>query len=77
MFGMGYSFGPFMMLLLAWTLYWKGQALWKAARANQLNWFIALLLINTAGILEIVYIYYISKEENETESMSKTEEKNK
>ena len=75
MFGMGYSFGPFMILLLAWTLYWKGQALWKAARANQLNWFIALLIINTAGILEIVYIYYISKEEVGGEETPKVEEK--
>ena len=71
---MNYGFGPFMILLLAWTLYWKGQALWKAARANQLNWFIALLIINTAGILEIIYIYYISRDEISVET-PKTEEK--
>lgn len=75
MFGMGYSFGPFMILLLAWTLYWKGQALWKAARSNQLNWFIALLIINTAGILEIIYIYYISKDESAIEAPKDEENK--
>ncbi|HLB12056.1 MAG TPA: DUF5652 family protein [Dehalococcoidia bacterium] len=30
--------------------------LWKAARNSQRNWFIALLLLNTAGVLPIVYI---------------------
>jgi len=38
-----------------WSLPWKGVALWKAAQSNQLKWFIALLIINTAGILEILY----------------------
>ena len=48
-------------LLIAWLLYWKGAALWKAARENNLGWFIALLIIQTLGILEILYIYVFSK----------------
>ena len=47
--------------LLVWSLIWKGMALWKAAKKNDRNWFIALLLINTAGILDILYIYVFSK----------------
>jgi len=39
-----------------WTMVWKGIALWHAARNNQLGWFVALLVINTLGILEIVYL---------------------
>ena len=31
-------------------------AMWKAGRNNHLAWFIILALINTAGILPIIYI---------------------
>lgn len=48
-------------VLLAWTLYWKGMALWKAAREQHKIWFVALLLVNTLGILEILYIFVFSK----------------
>ncbi|MDQ5969327.1 MAG: hypothetical protein QG579_484 [Patescibacteria group bacterium] len=48
-------------LLVVWTLVWKGVALWKAARLSSKKWFIILLLVNTLGILEIIYIYVISK----------------
>ncbi len=48
-------------LLLIWTLYWKGRALWKSARQTDKGWFVALLLLNTLGILEILYLYVFSK----------------
>lgn len=48
----------FLLFLAAvWTLVWKGTALWRAARNNQPAWFVALLVINTLGILDILYIY--------------------
>jgi hypothetical protein len=50
-----------LIILLIWTLFWKAAALWKSARLNQPVWFILLLLINTFGILEIVYIFLISR----------------
>lgn len=53
--------GSLFIVLLTWALYWKGMALWKAARAGSRNWFIALLLIQTVGILDILYIYVFSK----------------
>lgn len=53
--------GLFLSVLILWTLVWKGMALWKAARHGHKIWFVALLLINTAGILEILYIYFFSK----------------
>lgn len=49
------------LLALAWTLPWKGAALWKAARNSHQKWFIALLIINTLAILEILYIFIFSK----------------
>jgi hypothetical protein len=35
----------------------KGFALWRAARNNSSGWFVALFLINTAGILELLYLF--------------------
>ncbi|MHB9019881.1 MAG: DUF5652 family protein [Minisyncoccota bacterium] len=56
------SQNPFLFsLVLAWALTWKGIALWKAAKADSRNWFIALMVINTMGLLEIAYIYYFGK----------------
>lgn len=48
----------FFILLLA-TIALKGYALWYAARRDEKGWFIALLLINTMGILELVYLYFV------------------
>ena len=48
-------------LFLAWVIVWKGIALWKAARNNHKYWYIALLIINLAGVLEILYIFVFSK----------------
>lgn len=48
-------------LLILWSLVWKGLALWHAAQRGERGWFIAVLLINTAGILEIVYLFVIVK----------------
>lgn len=50
-----------MVVAVAWTLPWKAVALWKAARTGSKVWFVALLLINTIGILEILYICIFSK----------------
>ncbi len=43
-------------LLAIWEVAWKGLALWKAARNEERYWFIALLFINTAGILPMLYL---------------------
>jgi len=48
-------------ILIVWTLIWKGLALWKSARLNQPIWFVVLLVVNTAGILPILYIFFFSR----------------
>jgi methionyl-tRNA synthetase len=53
----------FLFLILAWTLPWKGVALWKASKNSQKGWFVALLILNTLAILEIIYIFYFSKKQ--------------
>ncbi|HOR23624.1 hypothetical protein KBB76_00375 [Candidatus Saccharibacteria bacterium] len=49
------------LLVLLWSYAWKAFALWRAARKNDKVWFVVLLLVNTAGILEIFYLFYFSK----------------
>ena len=36
-------------------------AFWKSARKNHLVWFIVFALVNTIGILEILYLYVFSE----------------
>ena len=57
--------GILFFLLIVWSLYWKARALWHAATHKDKFWFIVLLLVNTAGILEILYLYKFSKPEQE------------
>jgi len=49
------------LLLVLWTLPWKGVALWRAAGNKQLAWFICIFIFNTLAILEIIYIFGFSK----------------
>jgi hypothetical protein len=55
--------------LILWVLPWKAAALWKAVKNNHKGWFIALLLLNTLAILEIIYIFIFSKKK-EKENIS-------
>lgn len=56
-------FLPFLIILVLWTIAWKGMALWRAARRGDTIWFIVMLLINTLGILEIIYLLTAGKKE--------------
>lgn len=47
--------------LIVWSAFWKVLALWHAARRSDAVWFIALLFLNTLGILEIIYLYKSGK----------------
>ena len=57
-----------LLLALAWSLPWKGWALWKAANKKDKWWFIALLVVNTLAVLEILYIFYFSERKKEHKS---------
>jgi hypothetical protein len=71
----GFGFSPLggalLFVVVIWSIIWKGLALWKSARTDSRIWFVVFLVVNTVGILEILYLYVFSKK-----SMSKvTEEK--
>lgn len=56
----GLTLSILLFALAIWSIVWKGVALWIAAKEDQKYWFIALLVLNTAGILEIIYIFFFS-----------------
>jgi hypothetical protein len=55
---------PFFIIAIVIELVFKGVALWKCGRNNQLVWFIAIFILNTAGILPIVYLLAFQKNKN-------------
>ncbi len=52
------------LILAIWDIVWKLMAMWKAANRKQKGWFIWLGILNTAGILPIIYLL-IYKDEPE------------
>lgn len=50
-----------LVIIVLWTGIWKLLALWKSARNNHLAWFIVMAIVNTMGILPILYIFVFSK----------------
>lgn len=49
-----------LVVILLWSLAWKLLAFWKSARRKHVVWFIVFAIVNTIGILEILYIYVFS-----------------
>ena len=63
-----------MIVVSVWALVWKGLALWKSSKKDHKIWFIILLVVNTVGILEILYIYVFSKMNFKKEKTEKKQE---
>ena len=62
-----------LVLVSLWSLVWQGWGLWHAAENKQKGWFIALLLVNTLGLLPIVYLLWFKpKRKRETPLKSAT-----
>ena len=59
------AFALVTILLTIWEIFWKSIALWKSAKRSSKYWFIAILVLNTFGILPIVYLWR-TKQLNET-----------
>ncbi len=77
---LGISMGTLLIIIAiisVWSLVWKGLALWKSARKNSMIWFIVLLVVNTVGILEILYIYVFSEMKKKKSDSSEEASKKK
>ncbi len=63
---------PYLLtIVLAWSLFWKALALWKSAKRDSKGWFVAILIINTMGIFEILYIFLFSEIKLDDKSKNK------
>ncbi|KQV05040.1 hypothetical protein ASC63_14580 [Leifsonia sp. Root112D2] len=64
------------MAVIAWSLAWKGASLWRASKEDSKPWFVTLLLTNTAGVLDAVYLFGVSgahrRKKNDEESILST-----
>ena len=60
---------PLFLLILVWSLIWKGLALWRAARRQDKVWYVILLVLNTVGIAEIIYLI-ITRDKNKSNKVT-------
>lgn len=63
MYGIGSSasFAELLPIIIIWSLFWKGLALWHSAKREKGWWFVILLTVNTMGILEIIFLFAVLK----------------
>lgn len=61
-FGIGalLGFGIFTFAVIIGLIALKGYALWTASKRDEPMWFVALLVVNTVGILELIYLYFVA-----------------
>ncbi len=71
MMGQWGNLGLWFWPLLIWSFVWKGLALWRAVKEDSRGWFVALLVVNTLGILEIFYLFVFSKKKGIDKIFSK------
>jgi hypothetical protein len=48
-------------IIVIWDSIWKLNGMWKAAKKGSVVWFIVLAIINSVGILPILYVYIFSE----------------
>lgn len=65
-----YSHPVLAAAVVIWSLIIKGFSLWHAARNYQRYWFIALLVVNTFGLLELAYLIWFRADKDETRTPS-------
>lgn len=58
----------YLLPIIIWELYWKGVGLWRAAKLDHKKWFIAILILNTLGILPIIYLLILRNKKSKSNS---------
>lgn len=66
-----------LLLLVLWTVVWQGLGLWRSSRSGQRNWFIAMLIVNSAGILPIIFLLFFWKDRKEIKILKKLKKSSK
>lgn len=63
-----------MIFITFWQYFWKGAALWRAARHHHKKWFIALVILiplNDLGLIPVVYLFFFAKPKLTLHEMTK------
>lgn len=56
-----HTIAPALPYLIVWEAFWKGLALWHSGRRGQAAWFVILIVVNTIGILPIIYLFAVAR----------------
>jgi len=51
------NLGGGIIILVIWETFWKLIGLWKAAKAGEKLWFVAIFVINFFGLVPIFYLW--------------------
>lgn len=46
--------------VVAWSYLWKCLALWKAARRDQIGWYVVIALAPPFGLVEMLYVFLVA-----------------
>jgi len=46
--------------VVVWSYAWTLVALWKAARRDQMGWYVALAIFTFPGLLQMLYIFFVA-----------------
>lgn len=68
---LGAGFAILALAFSIWEIIWKGFGLWRAARNGHKIWFIAILVLNTIGILPIIYYFFFSERKTQPAAQPK------
>lgn len=60
------------IIVALWSIIWKGFALYRAGANQSPAWFVVLLIFNTVGILEILYLFVFGKRKVEEPPVYRT-----
>lgn len=60
-------------MVTAWSILWKGIALWHSARNSQKWWFIVLMVVNTLGVAELIYLFFFMAKDPWKNKIQKSE----
>jgi len=52
---------PALPFLILWEGFWKGLALWHSGRRGQSLWFVIMIVVNSIGILPIIYLFAVAR----------------
>jgi len=66
-----------LMPFVIWEMIWKGIGLWRAGRNKQVGWFVFIFILNTLGILPIIYLLFFQRKPKKAVAKPKKAKKRK